>query len=111
MRGESMAATGRNEAFVRSKSVVARVVADETLIVPIRGKVGDLASIYRFNGTGTLIWKLLEFPRSVREIAEAVAEEYAVDADRAERDVTGFVLDMKAVGLVEPSVAMAMASD
>src|ERR1700704_6063475 len=49
----------RDEILIRSESVVARVVAGETLIVPVRAKVGDLASIYSFNGTGTLIWKLL----------------------------------------------------
>ena len=38
--------------FTRSRSVVSRVVAGETLIVPVRGKVGDLASIYSFNGSG-----------------------------------------------------------
>ena len=54
-----MSDTFESEKFIRSQSVVARVVAGETLIVPIRGKVGDLASIYSFNGTGTLIWKLL----------------------------------------------------
>ena len=53
------------ETFIRSTSVVARVVAGETLIVPVRAKVGDLASIYIFNGTGTLICKLLESPRTV----------------------------------------------
>ena len=61
------------ETFVRSQDVVARVVAGETLIVPVRAKVGDLASIYRFNGTGTLIWKLLESPHTVSQLATQVA--------------------------------------
>src|ERR1035438_6162738 len=43
----------RDETLVRSQAVVARVVAVETLIVPIRAKVGDLASIYSFNRTGS----------------------------------------------------------
>jgi len=61
------------QSFVRSQSVVARVVAGETLLVPIRAKVGDLASIYSFNGTGSLIWKLLESPRTVAQLAAANA--------------------------------------
>jgi len=106
-----MAAMGRDEVLVRSRSVVARVISGETLIVPIRGKIGDLASIYRFNGTGTLVWKLLESPKTVRELAEAIACEYDVVADHAERDVNQFVSEMKAAGLVEASAVMAMASD
>jgi hypothetical protein len=96
---------------VRSQSVVARVVAGETLLVPIRGKVGDLASIYSFNGTGTLIWKLLESPKSVGELALAVAEAYEVEPARAHRDVEQFVGEMKAVGLVEVPASVAMAGD
>jgi hypothetical protein len=99
------------EQFVRSRSVVARVVAGETLIVPIRGKVGDLASIYSFNGTGTLIWKLLESPKTVTQLTESVAQEYDVDPAQAERDVTSFVGEMKAVGLVEVPASVAMAGD
>src|SRR5215469_8747386 len=84
------------EKVVRSQSVVARVIAGETLIVPIRGRVGDLASIYSFNGTGTLIWKMLESPRTVKQLAEGVAEAYNVDLAQAEVDVAGFVSEMKA---------------
>ena len=99
------------ETLVRSQSVVARVVAGETLIVPIRAKVGDLASIYSFNGTGTLIWQLLESPRTVAQLATAVSESYQVDPAQAEQDVTNFVSEMKSVGLVEIPASMAMAAD
>lgn len=83
----------------------------ETLIVPVRAKVGDLASIYSFNGTGSLIWKLLDAPRTVAELAMAVAEVFDVEAARAECDVKEFIGEMKAVGLVEVPAAMAMAGD
>jgi hypothetical protein len=106
-----LATLNRNEMFVRSQSVVARVVAGETLIVPVRAKVGDLASIYSFNGTGTLIWKLLESPKTVAQLAAAVAQEYEVEPVRAEQDVTEFVSEMKAVGLVEVPALVAMVGD
>jgi len=99
------------EKFIRSQSVVARVVAGETLIVPIRGKVGDLASIYSFNGTGTLIWKMLDSPKTIAQLAEGVAQEYEVDAAQAERDVASFVSEMKSVGLVEVPASVAVAGD
>ena len=106
-----MANVGREERFVRSESVIARVVAGETLIVPVRAKVGDLASIYTFNGTGTLIWKLLETPKTIAQLATAVAQDYEVELDRAESDVAEFLDEMKAAGLVEIPAAMAMAGD
>ena len=106
-----MATLSKDEILVRSESVVARVVAGETLIVPIRAKVGDLASIYSFNGTGSLIWKLLESPRTVEQLATAVAQAYEVEPAQAERDATNFVNEMKSAGLVEAQASMAMAGD
>ena len=106
-----MAEAFNGETFTRSRSVVARVVSGETLIVPIRGKVGDLASIYSFNGTGTLIWKLLESPRTIEELAASVAQEYEVDSAQVKIDVANFVGEMKAVGLVEVAASVAMAGD
>ncbi len=79
--------------------------------MPIRAKVGDLASIYSFNGTGSLIWKLLESPKTVSELAGDVAREYEVDIERAENDVVEFVGEMKAVGLVEVPASVPMAGD
>ena len=99
------------ETLVRSQSVVARVVAGETLIVPVRAKVGDLASIYSFNSTGSMIWKLLESPKTVAQLATAVAQAYEVDPVQVHQDVTDFVSEMKAVGLVEAPASIAMAGD
>jgi len=96
---------------VRSRAVVARVIAGETLIVPVRGRVGDLASIYSFNPTGTLIWKLLESPRSVAELSTAVAQEYGFERARAESDVERFVEELKLAGLVEVPQIVAVAGD
>lgn len=106
-----MSAIVAEQTFIRSQSVVARNVAGETLIVPIRARVGDLASIYSFNGTGSLIWKLLELPKTVSELAAAVAQEYQVDIFEAQKDVADFVGQMKDVGLVEVPLSVAMAAD
>src|SRR5438552_15944788 len=79
------------QVFFRSQSVVSRIVAGETLIVSIGGRVGYLASIYSFNGTGSLIWQMLESPRTAVELVEAVAQEFEVERVRAEQDVKGLV--------------------
>jgi hypothetical protein len=97
-----------DQVFVRSQSVVSRWVAGETLIVPIRGKVGDLASIYSFNETGSLIWQMLENPKSLVELIEVLEAEYSVEHEQANRDATQFLNDMLAAGLVEVCLNVAM---
>ena len=87
--------------FVRSQSVVSRRVAGETLIVPVRGKVGDLASIYSFNPTGSLIWQSLESPKGIDELVSVVESEYVVEHNQAEQDVEHFLREMLAADLVQ----------
>jgi hypothetical protein len=97
--------------YTRTRSVVSRVVAGETLIVPVRGRVGDLASIYSFNGTGTLIWQLLDAPRTLAELIDAVEHEYAVAPEKAQNDVKQFLNDMLSVELVAAQPVAAAESD
>jgi len=96
-----VSATVEEQLLLRSRAVVSRVVGGETLIVPIRGKVGDLASIYSFNETGSLMWRRLETPRTLAELVADVAQEYNVEQHRVEQDVKQFVNDVLLVGLVE----------
>jgi hypothetical protein len=98
------------QVFVRSQAVVSRRVAGETLIVPVRGKVGDLASIYSFNETGSLIWQTLESPKPLADLVNAVQQEYAVGPEQAERDVKQFLNDTLSAGLVESRVDVAMSA-
>jgi hypothetical protein len=91
--------------LVRSRAVVAREVAGEILIVPIRGKVGDLASIYSFNASGSFIWNLLEFPQTVAQLSTAIAAAFEIELARAEEDVVRFVAEMKSAGLIDVSTA------
>jgi hypothetical protein len=87
--------------FMRTRSVVSRVANGETLIVPLRGKVGELASIYSFKGAGSLMWQLLDEPRAIQELVGAVEREYRVRQEQAQREVTQFLDDMLSVGLVQ----------
>src|SRR5271155_3804831 len=81
------------QVFVRSRAVVSRRIAGETLIVPVRGKVGDLASIYSFNATGSLLWETLATPQGLSGLIDAVQREYAVEFEQAADDVRQFLKD------------------
>src|SRR5580704_16176709 len=89
------------QVYVRSQAMVSRRVAGETLIVPVRGKVGDLASIYSFNQTGSLIWQSMESPKGFAELVIVVEQEYAVEHDQARRDVKQFLHDMVSADLLQ----------
>jgi hypothetical protein len=96
--------------FIRTQAVVSRRIAGETLIVPVRGKVGDLASIYSFNATGSLLWQALESPQNLAGLIDVVQGEYAVEREQAECDVKQFLNDTVSVGLVEVREQFSMAA-
>ncbi len=98
------------QVYVRSQAVVSRRIAGETLIVPVRGKVGDLASIYSFNATGSLIWQTMESPKTLADLINAVQQEYAVSSGQAEQDVKQFLNDTLSAGLVEVREQVSMAA-
>ena len=86
--------------YVRSDSVVSRVIAGETLIVPVRRGTADLASLYSFNPAGNAIWQALEKPQTVDELADLLAEAFEVSSDQARQDVDSFLNEAETMGLV-----------
>ena len=93
--------TGEEQsAYCRSSAVVSRQISGETLVVPIRGKVGDLASIYSFNETGSVLWAALEHPASLESLTSLLCQSFDVGWDDARRDAQAFVQEMKSAGLL-----------
>jgi hypothetical protein len=82
------------------RSFVTRQIAGETLIVPVTGQVMDLESLYVLNEVGSRIWELLRAPTTVDRIADVVAREFDVTAERAAADVAEFIDSLGARGLV-----------
>lgn len=92
------------ELYIRSRAVVSRLVAGETLILPVRGDIGDLASFYTLNETATTVWEALEKPRSLREICDVIEHKYEISKQKAEEDMVLFVREMCSLGLVRVAV-------
>jgi hypothetical protein len=89
------------ELYVRSRAVVSRLVAGETLVLPVRGDVGDLASFYTLNETATTIWDALEKPRSFAEICDVIEQKYEISKEKTETEMLLFVREMCSLGLVK----------
>jgi len=59
------------------------------------------ATYYGLDAVGASVWKLVQKPRTVRDICDAIVEEYEVDAERCESDVLPFLEALTEAGLVE----------
>jgi len=58
---------------------------------------------YGLDGVGARVWELLREPRSVDDLAAAVAAEYQVDRASALADLLALLDEMAGRGLVEPA--------
>jgi hypothetical protein len=97
--------------FRRSTTVVSREIASETLVVPIRGGVGDLDAIFSFNPVGSDLWTLMEKDTSLGEMASWVAAHYEVGRDQAFADIRSFVDELLSAGLVSSVEMSSYVSD
>ena len=90
--------------YAKDADLVTRCVAGETIIVPIKNKVGDLGSIYTLNEIGTMIWELIDGKKSVSKIVEAVHNAYEVPLEEAEKDTIDFLSTLKVSGLIRLNI-------
>ena len=90
--------------FTKESDFVTRCITGETIIVPVKGHVGDLDSIYTLNDVGSLVWQLIDGNNSVSRIVKDICNEYEVATEEAEKDVTELICSLEAAGLIRPSV-------
>ena len=78
--------------YIPSEDIVARVIEDEMIIVPLVSGIADMEDdLFTLNETGRAIWDRLDGKRNLREIVEDLSEEFDSPIQELENDVVGFV--------------------
>lgn len=91
-----MTTVSLSSTVVAAKDQVSSDLGDEVAILDLRGGM-----YYGLESVGSRIWKLIEEPRTVRDIRDIVASEYEVELESCERDVITFLQRLTDEGLVE----------
>jgi Coenzyme PQQ synthesis protein D (PqqD) len=86
--------------LVATKHQVSCALGDESAILNM-----DNSVYYGMNAVGTSVWNLLQQPRSLLDIRDAIVDEYDVTPEQCERDLLELLEEMKKEGLVELSDA------
>jgi coenzyme PQQ synthesis protein D (PqqD) len=71
-------------------------LGEESAILNLKNTV-----YYGVNAVGARVWKLLQQPRSVQELRDALVDEYEVDAERCQSDLMALLEKMRSEGLIE----------
>jgi hypothetical protein len=87
--------------YRRNENFVFRHIEGETILVPIRGNVGDLDCIYSLNPVAAMVWEHLDGSADLKAIQDIIAEQYDVSADEVRTDLLSFINEMKTIAAVE----------
>ena len=91
-----MSRVTQQSTVVASKRQVSSDLGDEAVILQLESGV-----YHGLNAVGAAIWALLREPISVAKIQEAILAEFAVDAERCQKDVMTLLRQLEAEGLIE----------
>jgi len=61
----------------------------------------DSGNYFGLNDVGTLVWKMIEQPRSVSDLRDAILNEYEVESDQCERELLNLLEELRQRGLIE----------
>jgi hypothetical protein len=80
---------------VASGERVSSVLGDETIILSLADE-----TYYGLNSIGTRIWQLVQEPRRVRDIRDAILDEYDVARETCEHDLLRLLAQLGDKGLL-----------
>lgn len=87
--------------YRKKDEIVARKIADETILVPIRGNLADMQRIFSLNPVAEFIWTHIEKEIPVEEILNLVINEFDVQEEKAEEDLFELIDDLLTENLIE----------
>jgi hypothetical protein len=85
-----------NSIVVATKDQVSADLSGEAAILNLKSGI-----YFGLNAVGASIWKLIQEPRSVKEINDTLVQEYDVDPDQCEKDLLALLGELLSKELIE----------
>jgi len=92
--------TQLNQRYQKDAAIVAREIAGELILVPIRAHADELDSIFTLNETGAWIWEQLDGKKSLADISEGLHSEFEVNIETAQQDLLEIIQNLEAIQAV-----------
>ncbi|WP_315786742.1 lasso peptide biosynthesis PqqD family chaperone [Fischerella sp. JS2] len=84
-----------NTIVVASVEQISSDLGGEAVILNIKS-----GTYHGLNEVGTLIWNLIQTPKTVEDIKAAILAEYEVEAEQCDRDLVNLLEDLLAAELI-----------
>lgn len=82
------------------KEMIKRVIAGDTVLVPVGKTVYDSNGLFMLNELGSFIWDHLPGAESEQDILDAVLAEYEVSVAEAGKDIREFLTELRRLGIL-----------
>jgi hypothetical protein len=87
--------------YKKDPNIVSRMIAGETILVPIHNNVADMDYIFTLNETAARVWELLDEKNSLEDIHACLINEFEADAAEVSQDLTDLVSDLLDIGAIK----------
>ncbi|MBQ7415718.1 MAG: PqqD family protein [Oscillospiraceae bacterium] len=84
---------------------VVRQIAGETIAIPAGPAARELSGLLALNGSGKVLFDLLQTEQSEADLVQALLDNYEIDADTAQADVAEFLGILRSNGVLIESEA------
>ncbi len=84
--------------YRKDPNIVARQIAGEMILVPIRQHLGDLDSIYLLNETALFAWGMFDGIHTLGDIRQQITQQFEVDLQQAGEDLLELADHLEKVG-------------
>lgn len=83
------------------KNFILREVAGTFLVVAVGDAVKEFNKAINLNSTGAFLWKQLENEVSEEELIDKLLDEYEIDRETAQRDISEFLQRLREANLLD----------
>lgn len=86
--------------YQKNEEIVFRKIADEAILVPIRGNLADMQRLFMLTPVAEFIWQQLKGDVTLEAVLMKVLDNFEVSREQAEKDICEFVLELNKFGLI-----------
>jgi len=87
--------------FRKREEIVARDIAGETILVPVRGDLADMQRIFSLSAVAAFLWEQIDGQKDLEIMISNVIGEFEVEKEAAASDLREFITKLLEAGLIE----------
>jgi methyltransferase-like protein len=91
----------KNNVLKKNPDMVARVIDDETILMPIYKTSDDINCIYTLNKSAAFIWDAIDGKKTIDQIKGLVFKKFDSTPGEIDKEMAGLLKDLKEIKAVK----------